>query len=94
MMRLENWYVEFLAGDYNEPPELRVARLVGNIYGHARHHDGKEVQTNLIVGVVGDCVKTKSGSLYELGEPAESLASLCLEGAREHFFAHWPKLED
>jgi hypothetical protein len=61
-MRLENWEVEDLS-----PGKQWV---VGNVYGHPHHHDGKFVHTSLVVelDLPGKTVKTLN-STYRLGTP-------------------------
>jgi hypothetical protein len=69
--RLEHWSV----GSDIEPgsfvaPEHHARFLAGKVYGHpGRHHDGKTIRTSRIVGAEGRRVSTKSGTVYELGEP-------------------------
>lgn len=67
--RLENWSVVY--GDINpyQPPELQKQYLHGTIFNHPKFTDGVgNITTSHIVGIEGDKVRTKSGTLYELGE--------------------------
>lgn len=61
-------------------PECRAYRLVGFVYGSDKFPDGYDIKTSQLRGVTsancgsfnqGDQVTTRSGSIYELGEPAE-----------------------
>lgn len=61
MPRLENWSVT-------------AGHLVGEVYGHEKMSDGERVVTTALQGIdfVGKRAQTKSGTVYELGEPAVS----------------------
>jgi hypothetical protein len=48
-------------------PELGRNYLQGDVFGHPRHEDGKNVTTSRISKVKGRLVKTRSGSVYRLG---------------------------
>jgi hypothetical protein len=50
-------------------PELRETILQGYIYGHPKHDEGRRVHTSPIVKAEGRIVTTRSGTVYELGEP-------------------------
>ncbi len=66
-MKLDNWWV------YRDPyqaPEVPIMSLKGHVYGHPKHKDGNLIRTSDIVSTEGRYVTTKSGSVYELGEPA------------------------
>ena len=65
-MRIENWSIIGI-GDPYLAPELRRIRLMGNVYGHLRHYDGKLIITSTIVGELDGDVLTASGSRYVLG---------------------------
>lgn len=56
---LENWSVS--ASPY-DAPELKIIRLVGRL------SCGKEIVTSPVVGATGRLVRTRSGSLYRLGD--------------------------
>lgn len=66
-MRLEKWSVVSSATGYTAP-ELVTLQLHGNVYGHQRFPQGKEVTTSAIDKIDGNTVVTRSGSRYELGE--------------------------
>lgn len=70
-MRLENWSVSkrFGSNDAYRDPAVVPSCLVGRVYGHSneRHRDGKEIITSGIESVEGRVVRTRSGSVYELG---------------------------
>lgn len=51
-------------------PECRSFVLGGKVFGHPKHQDGKNIITSTIVGKRNGCVVTRSGSEYELLEPA------------------------
>ena len=70
MTRLEDWSFVCEANGY-DPPELIRARLMGRVYGHPRHEDGKQIETTPVVSVTGNHVRTRSGSEYLLGTPSE-----------------------
>jgi hypothetical protein len=70
--RLEKWSV-FPA--YNADPRV----LVGHVYGHPRHTDGKLIRTSTVTGAEGRRVQTVSGTEYELGEAAETFAEVLVE---------------
>ena len=67
-MRLKNWYIanDFL--NLYTAPELKPYYLVGNVYGHPRFEDDKQVITSKIVEINDkDDHKeaiTRSGSIY------------------------------
>ena len=68
-MKLENWCIcAKRMSDAYIAPELVAVRLAGNVANHPAFKDGSHVTTSPIVAFDGDKVKTKSGSLYELGE--------------------------
>lgn len=48
---------------------LGGAQLTGVVTGHPRFPDYTSVTTSLVVAIEDGKVRTKSGSLYELGEP-------------------------
>ena len=63
-MRIEGWS---LIGDFDpyQAPELQS--VLGHVYGHPMHYDGKRVMTSSIVGEIDEDVITASGSHYVLG---------------------------
>ena len=65
-MRIEGWS---LIGDFDpyQAPELQSVKLLGHVYGHPMHYDGKRVMTSSIVGEIDEDVITASGSRYVLG---------------------------
>lgn len=87
-MRLENWYV---TNDFLNPyvaPELKPCYLIGNVYGHPRFEDGRQVITSRIMEIKdkGDHKEavTKSGSIYELyKEDVDSYAEKIYPGYYE-----------
>jgi hypothetical protein len=71
-MRLENWSLSKRWGtnDHYRDPACVPVCLQGNVYGHGspRHPDGKGIITSGIESVEGRVVKTRTGSVYELGK--------------------------
>lgn len=66
-MRIENWSIVTKPDPYLAP-ELRGQYLHGKVYGNPSFADGEEVTTSRIALAVGnDAIRTKSGSIYELG---------------------------
>jgi len=69
-MHIENWFVT--VGNDVTPytaPEMMSKSLHGNVYGHPLFDDGEEITTSSIEGAQGGRVRTRSGSVYELGDP-------------------------
>jgi hypothetical protein len=79
-MILQNWKI--VPGRHvNEAtaPEAYYAEIIGDIFGHPKHEDGKTIQTSRIVQFEAfdpfpdfkeyGKVKTQNGSIYYLGEP-------------------------
>lgn len=75
-IKIKNWSVVTTFNPYT-PPETQKASLNGNVYGHPRFEDGKNVITSTIVEVNGNIVKTYSGSVYELEEPCPDFVEWC-----------------
>ena len=65
-MRIEGWS---LIGDFDpyQAPELQSVKLLGHVYGHPNHHDGKLIMTSNVTGIVDDDIIIYSGSRYVLG---------------------------
>ena len=64
---LENW--SFGSNDPHAAPEADPPTLFGEVYGHPRHVDGKEIRTSTIVGIEEEeTIVTESGSRYILGK--------------------------
>lgn len=86
MPKLENWYhtgaLIVLA------PEKGSGRLAGKVTGHPEFPDGEQIMTSTIVKITEDNkLITQSGSIYELGEPAEWYESL-FPKAKERFYGN------
>lgn len=65
-MRIEGW--SLIGGfDPYQAPELQSVKLLGHVYGHPNHHDGKLIMTSNVTGIVDDDIITYSGSRYVLG---------------------------
>ena len=62
---INNWAV--VTKDPYLAPELQHSHLNGNVENHPKHEKGKLIITTPIVGLIGDYIVTKSGSIYELG---------------------------
>lgn len=69
-IKLEGWWLQYTEvwNGYTAPEQLKV-RLIGAAFGHPDHQDGKIIKTTRIVKTEGRTVTTRSGSVYELGEP-------------------------
>lgn len=63
-IRIEDWHV---SGNPYAAPEVRTLHLSGKIYGHQDFPNGSNVSTSAIDGSENGLIKTKSGSLYEIG---------------------------
>ena len=68
MCRLENWSVVALIQNPYMAPEARGRALTGRVYDDPRFENGTTICTTALVGVSGQTVTTRSGSVYELGE--------------------------
>jgi hypothetical protein len=84
MPKLEQWSVIDTRGPY-DPPEWAQPSLTGTVTGHHRKSDGKSIVTSPIAGVENGVVRTKSGTLYELGEVDPEYEAK-FPGARERLF--------
>jgi len=80
MPRLENWSVLAPTDPYT-PPENCGSMLHGEVYGHPNKNllDGDYIRTNIIIHVEGRNATTKSGTVYELGEPDPGYLKWCEE---------------
>jgi hypothetical protein len=63
---MECWSFVARSSDPWTAPEVHGFGLHGNVHGHPRHLDGKEVTTSRIVGRRGNVFVTMSGSEYVL----------------------------
>ncbi len=81
-MKLDHWSLRSRPLGRIEPPEVPGVCLFGNVVGHPYHLDGKEVLTTAVLHFGLDCVITKSGSEYELGE-IDPAYEMLYPGARE-----------
>ena len=77
-IRIENWSVTSSADKYT-PPECARLRLMGEVYGHRHFTEGERISTSYIVCVRGNIVETSSGSVYQLGVPAQEYIKWCVE---------------
>ena len=75
MYKLEQWSVS-ISNPYL-PPEAQSSHLSGKVYGHPRFDDGYEITTSAIVKTEKRVVTTKTGSMYELGEPDPQYVEWC-----------------
>lgn len=64
-IRIEQWAI---VGLFGKP------RLMGNVYGHHHIKDGENATTTSIIGKKNGFIHTRSGSVYQLGEPLAELA--------------------
>lgn len=69
--RLDEWAVVYGASNPFTPPEAAPICLVGRVSGHPRKPDGTRIKTSDIIGVSGKRITTRSGTVYELGNPEE-----------------------
>jgi len=70
-MELKNWAWVCLNQNPYAAPETLHFGLQGEVYGHSTRPNGQPITTSPVVGLgdVPDSVRTKSGSIYVLGEP-------------------------
>jgi len=65
------WSVGRNVGDAYMAPERLPEVLTGEVFGHPRKKNGTRVITSAIVDIPEPgLVRTRSGTLYKLGEPA------------------------
>lgn len=75
MITLRNWCVKLEDSDGYTAPEMIERYLVGEVFGHPKHEDGKAISTSPIDVADGRDVKTLSGTVYRLdGEPRADYA--------------------
>ena len=65
--RIEEWSVVGYNDPYKAPEQKRTLYLVGNVYGHANHTNGKKVITSPIMHADGRTVFTLN-TKYVLGK--------------------------
>jgi hypothetical protein len=75
-MKLQHWSVRIRPWGQLESPEREGSCLYALVTGHPLHHDGKEVITSPLIARRTNCVVTRSGSEYELGEPDPAYEAL------------------
>lgn len=90
--RLERWYVGTMDADPYKAPEQMSMRLFGNVHNDWRFLTGEPIHTSAIRGKCGDCVVTKSGTHYELGEVDPGYEH-AYPGARERLFKTLPEVQ-
>lgn len=83
MPRLENWSTTSFESPYT-PPERRKVRLQGIVTGHPKKADGTSIVTTSIRESVGRQVTTRSGTVYDLGEPAPEFLQWLKDNGREY----------
>lgn len=73
MPRLEQWGIVSASGPYTAPEAVQYA-LMGTSSGDSRREDGHRVQTSVIQKTERKngqwTATTRTGTVYELGEPA------------------------
>jgi hypothetical protein len=80
---LENWQIitdDRLIQDLEDgykAPEMYPIYIQGDVYGSDQFMDGKFIATSMVQSVNGNCVTTKSGSVYQLGKPDEDYVKWC-----------------
>lgn len=67
LIKIENWSIITTKKNLYATSEGIPLRLIGNVYGHPQHYEGRFVETSNIIASSGKYVKTKSGSSYILG---------------------------
>jgi hypothetical protein len=85
-MRLENWSVTSVSGEY-DPPEYRRIQIQGNVFEHTYRPDGEHIRTSDVRAVEGREVRTNN-SVYTLGEPDQKYVDWCIANG-----CHVPTLE-
>jgi hypothetical protein len=72
-MKLENWGAIDLLESLYRAPECAVWGLSGEVQGHKKFCNGDRINTSALVRLqqtdTGYVATTRSGSVYELGEP-------------------------
>ena len=68
MPKLENWAVITKDVSPYLAPELRKPCLTGNIFDDDRFVDGTIITTSAITDIDQRKIRTKSGTIYELGK--------------------------
>ena len=72
MPKLENWKIVKHAPSLYTAPELMTPTLVGNVYNHEKHSDGKMVQTsNLVALNIQQRIGVTKNTVYDLGKVDE-----------------------
>lgn len=66
-------------------PDRGHLRLVGTVFGHPAHADGKQISTGIIEGYnpQNDAFISASGTCYKLEEPDANYAKLCPDAKRD-----------
>lgn len=82
MPLLNNWSVTSFEQDAYTAPELRRFHLQGNVIEHPDFEDDHHITTSRIVGKRGDCIVTRSGTIYELGNVDEKYEQLYPDAKR------------
>lgn len=67
MLRLENWAYVYTNQYY--PKSVQQPRFTGQVYNHPHHVDGTIVTTSPMIAFKDGIFKSRSGNLYELGQP-------------------------
>ena len=68
--KLNQWAVVYRKSGPYQAPEQATQHLNGIVTGHPIKADGVRVTTSEIIGRIQDRVVTRSGSEYELDQPA------------------------
>jgi hypothetical protein len=90
--RLENWSVQARSDPYRAP-EMLSAVLSGEVWGHPRFSGGHVVRTSNIIWMDLEKMqaKTRSGTLYALGKPAQEFLAWIREQGRRLEEYHMPE---
>jgi hypothetical protein len=68
MTKINNWSLILISDNPYQAPELRSSAIVGTV---VVDNKTKYIRTSSVVQSLGTIIKTRSGTLYELGEASE-----------------------
>lgn len=91
-IKINNWAMVTKSLSPYHAPEQGIQCLNGNVENHPRHEPGKNVDTTEVIGQTAESyIVTRSGSVYELGEPAPAYEK-AFPNAKQRVLASLPKL--
>jgi hypothetical protein len=83
-IRIENWAV-VQSGDAYTAPEAQVKQLSGQVFGHPRFEDGKQIVTSAIVTLdLSIRICFTKNSVYRLGVPHPDYAQMYPQSEAAH----------